>query len=277
MPYFRSAAGRAIAYSAAAEALALCRQIDNQQGVCWALNELADVTYAQGEVEAAAAMYEEGLALAQKHGNTRGVGGLLNSLGRVALRRGEIADAHHRFTEALTLQRKLGSLGDDIHIRLVSLRGRYGEIQAEASPAQQQRMGHVIAVANVGQLHAFQPSESFVQRHHVGKYLTWMIKIAERVDHRHGRVRRYFFEGRLSKSAHGDQIHPASEAARAIGRRLARPEPDFRASHKDHAATQLVHADFEGRPGSQAGLFKHQRQAFPRQQTMGSPAPMLAL
>jgi tetratricopeptide (TPR) repeat protein len=84
--------------------------MDNWPGIGWALDELADAVYSQGEIEAATALYEESLAVARKLENTRGIAGLLTSLGHVALHRGDLAAAHDRFTEALALRRQLGSL-----------------------------------------------------------------------------------------------------------------------------------------------------------------------
>jgi tetratricopeptide (TPR) repeat protein len=65
--------------------------------------------YSQGEIETAAALYEESLAVARRLENTRGIAGLLISLGRVALRRGETAAADACFTEARALQRQTGN------------------------------------------------------------------------------------------------------------------------------------------------------------------------
>ena len=84
-------------------------------------------------------------------------------------------------------------------VRLIA--GRRGDrhMNAQSRAAQQQRVRHVVAVADIGKLQPAQPPEMFLQREHVGQRLAGMIEIAQRVDHRKARPARQFVYRLLAK------------------------------------------------------------------------------
>jgi predicted ATPase/transcriptional regulator with XRE-family HTH domain/Tfp pilus assembly protein PilF len=89
-------------------ALALCRSLDDTQGIATTLNYLASVARDQGDYRRAISLFEESLALRRALGDTRGIAASLNNLGLVARDRGEYERATRLHEESLALKRDLG-------------------------------------------------------------------------------------------------------------------------------------------------------------------------
>ena len=116
-------------------------------------------------------------------------------------------------------------------------------------------MRHVIAVADEGQLQSVQAAEMLLHREHVGQRLAGMIKIAQRVDHRHARPARQFIDGGLRENARDDALGPAIQIAGDIFHRLAFPD----GAGGDHGiAAELLDGELEGHAGAQRRLFEQQ-------------------
>ncbi len=148
-------------------------------------------------------------------------------------------------------------LGKDIAIGLIAFWARQCERKRHYCCRLEPGMDHIIAVADKGDLQAVKLAFVLHQRLAVGQHLTGMIKIGQRIDHRNRGISGHLFECSLGKRAHGNQVYPAGQAARAIRRRFPRPEPNLRAAHEKNTTAQLIHADFKSRAGAQTGLFKH--------------------
>jgi hypothetical protein len=81
-----------------------------------------------------------------------------------------------------------------------------------------ERRGHVVAVADERYATSQQRSPVLLQRHHVGKRLTRMLFVAERVDDvqfRGGRGHQRNFV--LGVGAYDECVHPSLEVARDVG------------------------------------------------------------
>ncbi len=89
-------------------ALALCRKLDDTQGIATTLNYLASVARDQGDYRRAIDLFEESLALRRTLGDTRGIAASLNNLGLVARDRGEYERAALLHEESLALKHDLG-------------------------------------------------------------------------------------------------------------------------------------------------------------------------
>ncbi len=157
------------------------------------------------------------------------------------------------------------SFCDDFTVGIVTLRASQRKRKRHEHGGFEPRMNHIIAIADKCDLQAIELALVLEQCLAIGKDLTGMIEIGQRVDDRHRGIGGHLFERRLGERAHGNQIDPARQAARAIGGRFAGAEPDLGAAHKNHAAAQLIHADLESGAGAQTGLFKNQSEAFTRQ------------
>jgi non-specific serine/threonine protein kinase len=90
--------------------LTLARQADDKLAAVFALVGLGDLTRLQGDLERAAAQYQEALVIAPELGDARGMSSAhaLQGLGAIASARGDWAQAAARFEEALALCREQG-------------------------------------------------------------------------------------------------------------------------------------------------------------------------
>jgi predicted ATPase/class 3 adenylate cyclase/Tfp pilus assembly protein PilF len=91
------------------QALALSRNLDDQQGIARALDNLGVVAFERGQDDLADSLLEESLTLARDGGEDHLVATGLNDLGRVAFHRGELPRAASLFQESLDLRRKNSS------------------------------------------------------------------------------------------------------------------------------------------------------------------------
>jgi len=91
------------------EALALYRELGDQAGIAFALNNIGVQAHDQGDFEQAAAYYAEGLDLARASGNRQTVGYILHNLGEIAQYQRDYARALEFYNESLALSRELGN------------------------------------------------------------------------------------------------------------------------------------------------------------------------
>src|SRR5208282_2174742 len=121
---------------------------------------------------------------------------------------------------------------------------------------QQQRVRHVVAVANVGEMKFLEISKMFLQGKEVGKSLARMLELAESVDHRNVGVSCHLFDDRMAEGSQDDDVDPAIEVVGDVVKRLARIEAAGRLVDEECAAAQAVHAGFEREAGAQGGLLE---------------------
>ena len=146
---YRSLGRRELAFQHLEQAIAFCKEIDDQGEFAWSLNHLGRLHASMGEKERASAYYEETLNLAQSLGdrileasalnnlgwiysawgkkdleqkyyaqalniyreveNRQGEAAALNNLGRVAEELGDTEKAHSYYTEALHIFQEIGA------------------------------------------------------------------------------------------------------------------------------------------------------------------------
>jgi predicted ATPase len=92
------------------ESLALFHELGNQRGVADSLNHLGRVVRNQGDYKRATTLFQESLTLFREVGNQRGVADSIRSLGNIAWTQGDYAAAHTLYEESLTL---FGECGDN--------------------------------------------------------------------------------------------------------------------------------------------------------------------
>lgn len=90
------------------EALAIYRDLDNQQGIARSLNGLGLIRWRQGDNVAARSIFEESLAINRDVGELWGIGAALANLAIVVFDMGDNADARRYNMEAAAVFRELG-------------------------------------------------------------------------------------------------------------------------------------------------------------------------
>jgi tetratricopeptide (TPR) repeat protein len=88
--------------------LALKRQLTDQQGIAYALGNLAQIASMLGNAEHAHHFELESLALKRELGDLQGIANSLANLGENALRENDYDQARSYFDESLSILRKLG-------------------------------------------------------------------------------------------------------------------------------------------------------------------------
>src|ERR1700678_1489091 len=114
-------------------------------------------------------------------------------------------------------------------------------------------MGHVIAVANIGQADILEIAEALLQREIVGQRLTGMLEITESVDHRNGGVLGHALNRFLRERTQHNRVHPALEVMRNVAQFFARVKSLLRLVYEERGATQARHSRFERQTSSQRG------------------------
>src|ERR1700734_247634 len=166
--------------------------------------------------------------------------------------------AMKKFNLAARLASSALGFGDDFRIRLVAFRSGDANVRADAPGDAQQRIAHVVAVADISKFQAAKVTEAFLQREKIGKRLTRVIEVRKRVDHRHVRVRGELFERFLFENARNDRVYPAFEALRHVGDRFAVAQVRDGVIEKYAGPAEARDADFECDAGAQRGLFENQ-------------------
>ena len=85
-------------------------------------------------------------------------------------------------------------------------------------------MGHVVAVAHVGEVKSAQLALLLDQREEVGERLAWMEEVCEAVDNRHSAVFGQIDDVLVVERAGHDGVEVAAEHAGRVGDRLAATE-----------------------------------------------------
>ena len=94
-------------------------------------------------------------------------------------------------------------------------------------------MRHVVAVANIGEVNSAQISEVLLQSKHVGHGLAGMLYLAERVDHRNGRVHRHRGHRLMGERAQHDAVDPAFQIVGHVAEALASAQTRLRLIDKE--------------------------------------------
>ena len=128
------------------------------------------------------------------------------------------------------------------------------------APMLEQRVAHVIAVADVGDFQAAQIAEAFFEREEIGERLAGMITIGKRVDHRNARVGGQLVERFLLEYARDDAVHPAFQAFRHVRDGFALAEMRDGVIEKYRRAAQAGDAHFESDARAQRRFFENQRE-----------------
>jgi len=124
-------------------------------------------------------------------------------------------------------------------------------------------VGHVVAVAHVGELPAGEiAAEDLGQGEVVGQRLARVEIVGQAIDHRDRTVLREVEHRLVREGAGHDAVDVAREDPGSVGDRLAAPELDVAAGEEEGVAAHLHHADLEAHPGAGRGLLEDHPQAL---------------
>jgi predicted ATPase/DNA-binding SARP family transcriptional activator/DNA-binding CsgD family transcriptional regulator len=90
------------------ESLALYRELGDQKGVAWVLNNIGNVALDQGDYDRAVSLYKESLAYYRELGDKDGISRTLNNLAIVAAYQEDYDQSLSLFEESLVVHRELG-------------------------------------------------------------------------------------------------------------------------------------------------------------------------
>ena len=133
-------------------------------------------------------------------------------------------------------------------------------MNAQLAADKEQRVRHIVPIADKSQLLALDLVPLFPQRQHVAQHLAGMAKVGQAIDHRHAGIGRQFLDVVMVKDARLDALHVSREDARHVGHGFALAQPDLGGREIDRVPAQVGHRHVKGDAGAQAGLFKDQGQ-----------------
>ena len=166
----------------------------------------------------------------------------------------------HEFT-AVFCSDALG-VGHDLRIRLVSVRRSDTDVEAALEHADRQRMGHVVAVANVAEIETSEMPLLLLDRDQIGDDLRWVVGIGEAVDHRHVGVFGESLHLSLLVGADEDAVDIARQHARRVLHRLAAADLQIAGAQEERLPAQLIHPHLEGHARARRGFLEDHRQGF---------------
>jgi len=130
-----------------------------------------------------------------------------------------------------------------------------GDVDTEAAGGEQEGMGDVVSVPDIGQLEALPPAESFADGLDVSEDLARVVEIAEGVDDRDTGPAGEFFDRVLGEDSGDDAVGPTVEVAGDIGEGLAVPD---RADLGDGATAELLDGEVKSEASAEGWFLEQQ-------------------
>ena len=155
-----------------------------------------------------------GLLLLLAHGGPHiGVKGMGAAHGRHRL-------VQHRHAAAAGGRQRLGT-PEHLPIGLEAHRATDAHVHAQQGAAEQQRVGHVVAVAHVAEGQALELAEGLLQGEVIGEGLAGVLQVGEGVDHRDRGPVGVFGQFLLGEGADSQGVHVAAQHPGRVGHRFA--------------------------------------------------------
>src|SRR5262249_21927903 len=130
-------------------------------------------------------------------------------------------------------------------IGLVAGRRCHSNMCADARPDRQQRMAHVVSVADVCEFQAAQPAETLLESEKICKCLARVKTVGKRVDHRDAAVLCHAVQGLLREHACDNSVNHALEILCHVANGFALPKPCCRMVKKDRCTAEACYPHFE--------------------------------
>ena len=146
-------------------------------------------------------------------------------------------------------------------VGLVALGGGDGDLHAGLEAADDEGVGHVVAIADVAHVH-IQAALVLPHRLQIRQHLAGMAEVGQAVDDRDGAVLGQVFHFLLGKGADHDAVQIAAQNAGGVFHGFAAADLQV-VGRKEHAhAAQLVDAGLEGNTGAGGGLLEDHAQGL---------------
>src|SRR5690625_2786038 len=181
------------------------------------------------------------------------------------------------FLGGVELRDSVASRRHQLAIRTVALRAADAQLEVELAGGVDERVAHVVAIADPGDGRPLDVAPALPERLNVREQLTRVIGIAEAVDNGHRRVGRKALEDVMPESADHDRIGHARQDARRIFHGLAATQLRVARREKDRAAAKLAHARLERDACTGGCLLEHHGQHFPAQRFVAFAGRMQTL
>ena len=135
-------------------------------------------------------------------------------------------------------------------------------MRAHFEEADNQRIGHVVAVADVAHIQPLNAPLVLAHGLQIRQHLAGVAEVRQAVDNRdaaHARQRFHFF---LRKGANHDAVQIAAQDARSVLHRFAAANLQIAAGQEQRMTPQLVHARLKADARAGRGLLKNHAQRF---------------
>ena len=145
------------------------------------------------------------------------------------------------------------------------------DLHAHGQAARDERIRHIVAVAHIAELQAFERALVFAHGHQVGEHLAGVRIVGKPVDDGNGAELGEIFHFLLLVSADHDAVQITRKYARGILYRLASSYLKIVTAQKQGAAAQLIHAHFKGHSRARGRLLEYHSQRLTLQICMRYP------
>ena len=147
-----------------------------------------------------------------------------------------------------------------------------GELRAAQGAGYGEGVGHVVAVADVGDPCAFDRTELLAHGHEVGDGLARVVGVREAVYYGDVGCAGEFLQVPVVEGTDHYGVDVAGEDAARVGRRLAFADLYLLWAQVERVAAELVHPDLEGDAGPVGWLLEDHRERAPPQGPVGDAA-----
>src|SRR5574337_1528650 len=138
-------------------------------------------------------------------------------------------------------------------------------------------MTDVIAVTDVGDLHAAKRAALFLKGKEIRKNLAWVGQVAQPVDDRDRRMSGQLLHGPVGEGSRDNPINPSIEILRHILDGFPYSKLDLGGRQIDGTAAQLGHSDLKGDSSPERWLLEYHAQRLASEQWVGDPLVLLRL
>jgi hypothetical protein len=143
--------------------------------------------------------------------------------------------------------------------------GSNPDVHPHLGGAEQQRVRHVVPVAQVGDRQAGELAALLADGEQIGQALARVLEVRQRVDHGNGRRGREQLQALLFERSHDDRIHVPRQRPTRVLDRLAAPELQLGRRQRDGVTACRLHGDVERDPRPGRGLLEDQGDRAPGQ------------
>ena len=154
-------------------------------------------------------------------------------------------------------------------VRLVAARASEADGHAHFGRSFDQRVGHVVAVSDVGQLYAVQGALLLPDGEQIGERLARMAHIRQSVDDWNRRLSRPLFDRGVVIGSDHEPVQIAREHAGRVRDTFAATELNVGGRQEQRLPAELSDAGLEGDPGPRGRLLEQQAQRRAGQVLMG--------